>query len=188
MDGGLWLRRAVAGIVVCGAVAALGSGTVSAAKPGAPTITSVTPSGAKVTVVFTAPVSDGGEPITGYRVQCASSDGGALRVKVGGTALTQTVTGLTGGKTYTCRVRAQNADGLGPFSQPSASFVPVTVPGVPQTVSLIVLDLTTAWVGFAPPTNDGGQPITKYTARCTSNDGGTTPARHWRRRRSGCRT
>jgi PKD repeat protein len=50
---------------------------------------------------------------------------------------------------------------------------PLTVPGAPQSVTARPIG-TTAEVRFTAPSSNGGSPITGYTARCTSSNGGLT--------------
>lgn len=101
------IARAVAGVI--GGLAA----------PGAPTIGTATPGVASASVTFTAPASNGGSPITGYRV--TSSPGG---ITATGSASPINVTGLTAAQAYTFTVAAQNAVGFGPESAPSNSATP----------------------------------------------------------------
>ena len=90
--------------------------------PGAPTIGTATGGNAQATVTFTAPASDGGSPITGYRV--TSSPGG---ITATGSSSPITITGLTNGTAYTFTVAAQNAIGYGPESAASNSVTPTAV-------------------------------------------------------------
>jgi hypothetical protein len=116
----LWCGLAVLGGALIAAPA--GAAKATAAPPGAPTITSVTAATRSVIIVFTAPTSNGGAPITHYRAKCVSSNGG----KTGTGAshkLHVRARGLTGGKTYTCTVVARNRAGVGPASAPSSSVV-----------------------------------------------------------------
>ena len=87
---------------------------VAMTAPGRPTVTDSTPGPGSVTVTFTLG-SDGGSPVTNFATQCVSTDGGVGR-SANGTSSPVTVTGLTGGKNYHCRVRATNAIGTGPYS------------------------------------------------------------------------
>ncbi|HTK17639.1 MAG TPA: fibronectin type III domain-containing protein [Acidimicrobiia bacterium] len=87
-------------------------------QPGTPTAVKVASGSLKVT--FSAPMSNGA-PITSYSVTCASSNGGVTKNKTG-TASPITVTGLTAGKSYVCRVSATNSRGTGPLSDPSAAI------------------------------------------------------------------
>ncbi len=82
---------------------------VAQTVPGAPQAVSakwVTTS--SVQVSFEAPVSDGGSAVTGYVVECTSSDGGAPS-STSGASSPLTLTKLTVGATYQCQVRAINA-------------------------------------------------------------------------------
>jgi predicted RNA-binding protein with TRAM domain len=82
-----------------------------------------------------------------------------------------TLTKLTVGKTYQCRVRAINAVGDGPYSE----FVPAvapTAPDVPQGVSAKWVTTSSVQVSFAAPLSDGGSAVTGYVVECTSTDGG----------------
>ena len=60
------------------------------------------------------PRANGGSPITGYYAQCVSTNGGANKYKFD-TASPITVTGLTSGRNYHCRVKARNAIGIGAY-------------------------------------------------------------------------
>ncbi len=86
-------------------------------QPGSPTAVKVAAGSLKVT--FAAPANNGAA-ITSYTVSCASSNGGVTKNKTG-TASPITVTTLTTGKSYQCRVSATNSRGAGPFSNPSAA-------------------------------------------------------------------
>ena len=138
-------------------------------SPAAPTLTSSTPAAGRVTVAFT-PNSDGGSAITGYTAQCQSTDGGVI-----GTASRASspisVTGLSLGKNYHCRVRATNAVGSGSYSPYGATvLVPATTPPAP-TVTGSTPNPGRVGVAFTP-NGDGGSPITGYTAQCQSTNGG----------------
>ena len=143
------------------------SGTV----PGAPTVTGSTPSAGAVSVAFT-PGSDGGSPITGFTAECVSTDGGATGTK-SGAASPLSVTGLSPGKSYHCRVRATNAVGTSAYSAFGATvLVPATAPA-PPTVTGSTPSAGAVSVAFTPGAN-GGSPITGFTAECVSTDGGAT--------------
>jgi len=115
---------------------AIGTGTPSltsnpvipATVPGAPSIVSVTPGNAQATVTFTAPVSNGGIPITSYRVTATPTVGAAV-VQTASVApfSPYTVTGLTNGVVYTFTVAATNGMGTGADSAPVAGLAPNVV-------------------------------------------------------------
>ncbi len=155
------------------AVNAVGTGTPSSPAadtpltvPGAPTIGTVTPGNASVSVAFVAPANNGGSAVTGYTV--TSSPGGKTGT---GTTSPITVTGLTNGTAYTFTVTATNAAGTGAASAASASVTPRTVPAAPTAVSA-VRGNGQATVSFTAPTDNGGAAITSYTV--TSSPGNLT--------------
>jgi hypothetical protein len=92
----------------------------TATVPSAPTIGTATGGNAQAVVTFTAPTSDGGSPVTGYRVTSTPSG-----ITATGSASPITITGLTNGTSYTFTVAAQNAVGYGPESAASNSVTPV---------------------------------------------------------------
>ena len=108
---------------------AVGEGPASAASasvfigsPKAPSITGVTrPAVGQLRIAF-SPTGNNGSPYTGFAASCTSSNGGVTAGRTVNDPLrrTITVTGLTPGKTYTCRVRAINARGAGRASVPTA--------------------------------------------------------------------
>lgn len=85
------------------------------AVPTAPTIDSATAGDGTIGVVYTAPSSPGGAPITRYEY---SLDGGTTFTSVGLVNPFQ-ITGLTNGQLYTITLRAVNAGGNGPWSAPA---------------------------------------------------------------------
>ena len=100
---------------------------VAATNPGVPTSVSAVGGNASAQVSFTAPASDGGSPITGYRV--TASPGGKTAT---GASSPLTVSGLTNGTAYTFTVHATNAVGN---SAESAASNPVTPAAPPVTIS-----------------------------------------------------
>ncbi|MGA3149337.1 MAG: fibronectin type III domain-containing protein, partial [Acidimicrobiales bacterium] len=153
-----------------------GSNTVTPGTvPGPPSGVSGTAGDADATVIWTAPASDGGSPVTGYTVVAGDSttpaNGGETCSWTTG-PLTCTVTGLTNGDTYSFIVWATNDIGLGPSSPDSNAVTPVTVPGAPSGVSAAAGD-GSAIVTWAAPASDGGSPVTGYTVVAGDS---TTPA------------
>ena len=98
--------------------------------PSAPTsLAIVTNGGSYVTVSFTAPTSDGGAEITNYKY---STNNGTSYTELdpADTSSPITISGLTGGSTYTIRLRAVNSVGDGTASS-SISVTAASVPGTP---------------------------------------------------------
>jgi Zn-dependent metalloprotease len=136
--------------------------------PGPPTAVTATAGTAEALVSWSAPASDGGSPITGYRV--TPSPGGASVTVTGAT--TAKVTGLTNGIAYTFTVAATNAVGVSPASLASGPVTPaVQVPGAPTSVLAAAGDAQ-AVVSWAAPVTDGGSAVTGYLL--TASPGGET--------------
>ncbi|MCH7643009.1 MAG: fibronectin type III domain-containing protein, partial [Chloroflexi bacterium] len=107
-----------------------------AATPGAPgaplnVVASQVPGTAGVLVSWEPPVGDGGNPVTGYVVAVDPPDAGELTVD--GTTLSVTFSGLTAGVSYSFTVRAVNAAGPGPRSDPSSPISLAPSPGSEPT-------------------------------------------------------
>jgi hypothetical protein len=98
--------------------------SASATNPSAPTLSSATPGNAKISLVWTAPSSDGGSSITGYKIYRGTTSGGETLLTTLGNVLSYTNTGLTNGKTYYYRISAVNSVGEGALSN-EASALPV---------------------------------------------------------------
>jgi len=144
---------------------------VFASVPGAPAGVSALRGNQSATVAFVAPLSAGGASITTYTANCTSSNGGAAGT-VSGSTSPRVVTGLTNGKTYTCKVRATNVIGAGGWSTNSTTFVPASVPGAPTAVTA-TRGNGQASVVFTAPANTGGFAITGYSLACFSTNGGS---------------
>lgn len=102
----------------------------TASTPGAPTSVTASDPGTDgyAAVSWTAPASNGGSAITDYTVQYSSNSGSSWTTFSDGTSTSTsaTVTGLTLDTAYIFRVAAVNALGAGSYSDPSASFTPVS--------------------------------------------------------------
>lgn len=136
----------------------------SATVPGSPTGVTGTAGNASVGLNWTAPASDGGSPITGYRITPYIGSAAQTPVLTGSAATSFTVTGLTNGTAYTFTVAAINAVGTGPDSAPSPLLTPASgpsVPGAPTAVTGVPGDRSVA-LGWTAPASDGGSQITGY--------------------------
>jgi titin len=137
--------------------------------PGAPRSPKATPGDRQVTVSWTAPSSNGGSAITGYRVQRATNGTNWATVSTRpATARSFTVTGLTNRTAYQFRVRAVSAIGLGAASA-VVTATPRTVPGVPRSPEAFPGNeaVTVTWIN---PATNGGSLITGYRVQRSRNN------------------
>jgi titin len=149
------------------AVNAIGEGPLSneasatpATIPSAPSSLVATPGNGQSILTWSAPGSDGGAPITNYRVHRGLSPGGEAFLVQIGNVLTYTNLGLTNGVTYYYEVSAVNAIGEGPLSN-EASATPATVPTEPLNPQAFAASaqITLTWNS---PASDGGLSINNY--------------------------
>ena len=159
----------------------LGTGPASAASapatpstiPGAPTGVFATANGnAQSTVLWTAPASNGGAPITSYKV---TSSGGQTCTTPNGTTTTCNVTGLTNGTSYTFTVTATNGSGVGPASAASSPIIPAGAPGAPTAVAATSNADSQSVVTWSAPASNGGSAITFYTVTSSGGQTCNTP-------------
>ena len=136
--------------------------------PGAPTSIGATPSDRAAEVSWSAPAADGGSPIAQYTV---TSDPEGHTATADGSTLSNTVTGLTNGTSYTFSVTATNAVGTSTPSETSNSVTPAAVPDPPTNVAATA-GRGEATVTWQAPASDGGNAITGYAV--TSNPGDVT--------------
>ncbi|RZS56194.1 fibronectin type III domain protein [Microcella putealis] len=165
-------------------VNAIGAGPISsvvvtpATVPSAPTIIEGSVAGldGALEVSFTAPPSDGGEPITGYEYSTDAgvtwqprADGGSVASPL--TITTQSSDGSTpleNGETYYVQLRALNAAGAGPASS-VAPGVPVQAASAPA-ITAVTSQPSSVAVSFTPGSN-GGSAVIRY--EYSINGGGT---------------
>ncbi len=146
-----------------------------ATPPGAPQGLVAAPGDATVSLIWVPPASDGGSPITNYKIYRGTASGGETLVATIGNELSYSDTGLTNGVTYYYEVSAVNAVGEGPRSIEASATptAPVTPPSAPQGLGATAGDATVTLMWSAPSSN-GGSPITNYKIyRGTSSNGET---------------
>ncbi len=138
--------------------------------PAAPTSLSATPGNSQVSLSWTAPATNGGSPITDYKIEY-STDGTLWNTFTDGTSTSTTVivTGLTNGVQYQFRVSAVNTAGTGTASS-TTDATPRTVPAAPTSLSATPGNAQVSLSWFAP-TNNGGSTITDYKIEYSSNAG-----------------
>lgn len=107
--------------------------------PAAPSLTSVTAGAGGAIATWTAPITDGGSPVTGYLVSAVNAVDGslALTVSTGSDATSATLAPLTNDTAYSITVVALN--GVGASAQSSPTTVTPTVTAPPVTPPVVVV-------------------------------------------------
>ncbi|MBK9179370.1 MAG: fibronectin type III domain-containing protein [Acidimicrobiales bacterium] len=116
-------------------------GGINPATPGAPSAVGATQSGAaSVSVSWRTPSNPSNSPITNYTVTVSPSTGvsGGTQRNTNSAVNQLNFTGLSQGVAYTFTVQAQNGNGIGPASNPSA---PVTINPTPPPAPPAVTNL-----------------------------------------------
>jgi streptogramin lyase len=137
-----------------GRITALGS-------PPPPTAAAAIAGASAATVHWTAPITDGGSPVTGYAVTPYVGYFPLPTQTFNSTETTQTITGLDPTKTYRFRVQATNTNGSGSYSKVSNPVTPLGSPGAPS-IGTATAGNRQATISWTTPTQDGGSPITGY--------------------------
>ena len=135
-----------------------GTGAPVITPPSAPTGVTATDANASASVAFSTPSSNGGAPITSYRVTAspggATATGGSSPIPIGG---------LTNGTSYTFTVTATNSAGTSPASAPSNAVTPASLPAAPDAPVTTPGDGQVALNWNAPANN--GSAITGYVVQ-----------------------
>src|SRR5438552_2355486 len=143
-----------------------------ATVPGAPQGLSATPGDATVSLTWSPPSSNGGSPITHYKIYRGTTSGGETPRATIGNVLTYSDTAVTNGVMYFYQVSAVNSVGEGALSG-EVSVTPATQPGAPQGLSAAPGDATVS-LTWSPPSSNGGSPITNYRVYRGFTSGGET--------------
>ena len=114
-------------------------------------------------------LSDGGSPITNYRV--TSFPGGATGNLVGALGGNVLISGLSNSTSYTFKVVATNAigDSIPSLASAAVSTSSPTKPNAPTIGVATVVDSRTASISFTAPADNGGSAITSYTVTSYPN-------------------
>src|SRR5439155_861400 len=114
-----------------------------------------------VTLVWQAPSSNGGSPITNYKIYKSTSSGTEGLYATIGNVTSYTNTGLGGGVTYYYKVSAVNSIGTSPLSN-EATARTLAVPSAPQNLRATAGGIGNATLVWQAPSSNGGFPITSY--------------------------
>jgi predicted phage tail protein len=138
-------------------------------KPGAPVAVSGSPRNGAAVVTWSAPLSNGGKPITKYTVTAAP--GGHTCVTTG--ARTCAVMGLANAHAYTFTVKATNVLGTGGTSAKSAAVL-VGTPTAPRSPKVTLPKAATFKITWLAPLYTGSGPVTRYEIRARGTADGVT--------------
>ena len=120
------------------------------------------PDGRTAKVSWTAPVSDGGSPLTGYVVTTNSG----TCVRANALATSCVISQLTPGTNLTVSVVAENA--VGQSIAATSSMTTPMAPGIP-TITYVTATTTTATISWTAPQVTGGRAIVAYSVVAVSS-------------------
>ena len=180
-----WLIAAAVCVLLCTLLVGGSVWAQTATIPAAPAIASLTPSDRAITVVWTAPASNGGSDITSYDLRHIGSDATdksddnwTVEDDVWSSgALQATITGLTNGAGYDVQARAVNANGNGSWSA-TVSGKAATVPSAPY-LGYAVASNRQIRIVWSIPDSDGGSDITSYDLRYIRSDADDSVDANW---------
>ena len=143
--------------------------TTEATVPGAPTGLRAVPGGVRgtdqIVLAWNAPASDGGSPVTHYRIwwrSTVTSDWVILVASTGSRGTTYLHTGLAPASTRFYRVAAGNREGFGALSNVAEGTTNAAPPWSPQNVRARSTGPRGILLAWDRPEADGGERITGY--------------------------
>jgi fibronectin type 3 domain-containing protein len=142
----------------------------SALAPSAPTLFFATPGNAHIELIWSAPTSSGGSPVTSYNIYRGTTSGEESLLISLGDVLNYTDSGLTNGQTYFYKISAVNSVGEGPQSY-ELNAKPIGPPAAPSNLQAEPgsVDIIINWQA---PFNDGGSQIINYLIYRATTSGG----------------
>jgi fibronectin type 3 domain-containing protein len=117
----------------------------------------------RVVLTWRRPVSDGGEPISGYVVLRGNSSDALSELERSLGDLTYTDRSVVDGVTYFYAIAAVNAVGSGAMSE-TAQATPQQIRSAPGKIGALAVEIEGVEVNleWTPPEEDGGSPVTGY--------------------------
>jgi len=138
-------------------------------------LTAVAYSGTQINLSWTSPTSNGGPPVTAYKIQY-KLDSANFTNLVSNTGTSDTSyyhSGLTTGHTYTYRVFAINSVGTSNSSN-TATAIPIqinTAPNAPTGLGAFPASASSISLSWVPPQNSGGSVIIGYKIEYKTSSG-----------------
>ena len=157
------------------------SGTTTATRPGAPSLTATANGPTRIDLSWEAPQNTGGASITGYRIEVSEnrSSWSGLVTNSRSTATGYSHTGRTAGSTWHYRVSAINVIGVGAASNvATASTASADVAGAPTIASVAGQDQSLN-ISWSAPSQTGGSAITTYDLRHIQSDATSKADADW---------
>jgi len=146
--------------------------------PSAPRNLAATGGNAQVTLNWQAPASDGGSPVTNYKIYRGPAPGTETLLTTVGNVLTYTDGAVTNGLTYYYQVSALNSPGEGAKSNEASATPnpPPPPPSPPSAPTNLVATGGNAQVALTwqAPASNGGSQITNYRLYRGTTSGGKT--------------
>ena len=144
-----------------GTATAVVSTTTDTVVPGPPQGLIATASSESVLLSWSAPASNGGSAIVGYKIYRGESSGQLALLTFVGNYLSYLDPGLTNGRTYYYQVSAVNSVGEGARSSEAQATTSVQVPSAPTGLTASPLDgkVRLDWLS---PSYDGGSTIVQF--------------------------
>ncbi len=143
--------------------------------PGPPSNLRATPNGSsRIDLTWQAPASDGGSPITGYRIRALKQGDGTWSTLVDNTASASTAyshEGLVAASTWHYRVQAINEVGMGPETQRATATTPAGLPHAPRDPTAVAHGQSWIELNWRSPEHTGGVPIVGYRIEKRENEG-----------------
>jgi len=155
------LSKAAANVGQLVALRPAGSPPPAQTAPGAPQEVTATAGNGTVHVAWTPPTSDGGIPITNYRVYRGTASGAETLLTTVGVVTTWDDTTAANGTTYYYEVAAVNAVGTGPLSSEASATPVAATPGAPASLTAALKGKTIS-LSWAAPASNGGAAIAGY--------------------------
>lgn len=123
------------------------------------------PGPGETTIAWNPPVSNGGAPVTGYRIRVSLPNNPSVFgpwVAIGGPG--RAITGLTLGANYRVQIAAGNRVGYGPVT--TFAFKQPNVPGPIRSPRVAAVpDVGRTVIAWTWPSSDGGAAVTSYLVR-----------------------
>ena len=142
------------------------SATTGATVATAPTnVTARAIGTSRIDLFWMAPADDGGDAVTGYRIQVSSDSESAWSTLVdntGSAATTYSHTGLSPASALRYRVQAINAGGVGPESGAAAATTDAAVADAPTELAAVARGSSQIDLSWKAPVVTGGVPVTGY--------------------------